>query len=541
MYRCCLIVVVMCVIAAPSVSPAECVGDCGGDGAVTIDELLIGVNIALGRATLDACPVLDANGDGNVTIDELLQAVNAALTGCPTPTRRPTRTRRPTVTATPTETPTETPPETPTVTPTEIPTEIPTVIVSPTEPTTPATPNASESPLATITATPTVTPTCMVEAPIVDPLTSPTTNLALAISGTAHTTGAGYSIVVMGGGYTGIEEFGLDPFDGVRPFVVGVPLKLNQSQQLTVCLYTNLCGRCTRTDTHGDPLKVTQVTRVTSTPTQTATPTDTPTGPTSTPQPTPTFTPVDCGAVVPQVDPVTSPTDALTQTVTGIVYAPGPRLTIRLCSEVGCASTALPTDHATVHGFAVPVPLTANTVHHFEACAIDHLCDLMACTQTDWNGNPLTITQLLPSTPTATFTATATATPVVPTNTITQTATLTPTRNPTATCAAAAPAVDPVTSPTDKLTQLITGTAAILRAGTVLSIGGETITLPQANPSQSFALPVPLLPNQTQQFNACLRDPTCPLPVCTDVDRNGQPLQIVEVLPTPRATVPPTR
>jgi hypothetical protein len=60
-----------------------CVGDCGNDGEVTIDELIVGVNIALGNSELDACPAFDGNGDGAVTVDELIQGVNAALVGCP--------------------------------------------------------------------------------------------------------------------------------------------------------------------------------------------------------------------------------------------------------------------------------------------------------------------------------------------------------------------------------------------------------------------------------------------------------------------------
>ena len=59
-----------------------CVGDCNGDGAVGIDELIKAVNIALGGAALDACTVADRNGNGMVTIEELLAAVNAALGGC---------------------------------------------------------------------------------------------------------------------------------------------------------------------------------------------------------------------------------------------------------------------------------------------------------------------------------------------------------------------------------------------------------------------------------------------------------------------------
>ncbi len=37
---------------------AACVGDCNADGAVTVDELLLGVNIALGSAAATACAAL---------------------------------------------------------------------------------------------------------------------------------------------------------------------------------------------------------------------------------------------------------------------------------------------------------------------------------------------------------------------------------------------------------------------------------------------------------------------------------------------------
>jgi hypothetical protein len=59
-----------------------CTGDCNGDGVVTVDELITGVNIALGTASLDTCSVFDSTGDGAVTVDELIGAVNNALTGC---------------------------------------------------------------------------------------------------------------------------------------------------------------------------------------------------------------------------------------------------------------------------------------------------------------------------------------------------------------------------------------------------------------------------------------------------------------------------
>ncbi len=57
------------------------IGDCAHDGAVTIDDLVIGVNIALGTASLSDCESFDANGDGRVTVDELVAGVDAALVG----------------------------------------------------------------------------------------------------------------------------------------------------------------------------------------------------------------------------------------------------------------------------------------------------------------------------------------------------------------------------------------------------------------------------------------------------------------------------
>lgn len=59
-----------------------CPGDCNGDGVITIDEVVTGINITLDVAPLSHCPGLDANGDGLVTVDELLQAVSRVLNGC---------------------------------------------------------------------------------------------------------------------------------------------------------------------------------------------------------------------------------------------------------------------------------------------------------------------------------------------------------------------------------------------------------------------------------------------------------------------------
>jgi len=61
---------------------APCGGDCDGDGAVSISELVRAVRIGLGDAEGAECSAADTNGDRRVTIDELIQAVNAALEGC---------------------------------------------------------------------------------------------------------------------------------------------------------------------------------------------------------------------------------------------------------------------------------------------------------------------------------------------------------------------------------------------------------------------------------------------------------------------------
>jgi hypothetical protein len=63
--------------------PPACVGDCNGDGMVAINELILGVNIALGSTPLSSCPQFDVNSDGMVGINELIAAVNSALNGCP--------------------------------------------------------------------------------------------------------------------------------------------------------------------------------------------------------------------------------------------------------------------------------------------------------------------------------------------------------------------------------------------------------------------------------------------------------------------------
>jgi len=46
---------------------------------VTINELIMGVNIALGSAPLGDCSAYDKSGDGVVEVDELITAVKRRL------------------------------------------------------------------------------------------------------------------------------------------------------------------------------------------------------------------------------------------------------------------------------------------------------------------------------------------------------------------------------------------------------------------------------------------------------------------------------
>src|SRR5262245_55110880 len=82
-----------------------CVGDCPPlNVQVAINELVLGVNIALGSNGLATCPSYDTDGSGDVGIAELITAVNDALEGCPggpTPTPPRNGTATPTATWTP--------------------------------------------------------------------------------------------------------------------------------------------------------------------------------------------------------------------------------------------------------------------------------------------------------------------------------------------------------------------------------------------------------------------------------------------------------
>lgn len=59
-----------------------CWGDCSDNGEVTIDELIVGVKLALGVRPRPLCPRIDADRDEIVTIGELIRAVQSSMHGC---------------------------------------------------------------------------------------------------------------------------------------------------------------------------------------------------------------------------------------------------------------------------------------------------------------------------------------------------------------------------------------------------------------------------------------------------------------------------
>lgn len=59
-----------------------CRGDCDGNSAVTVDELIGGVHARLSQASLPQCPLLDRDSSGTVSAAELRTAIRTALRGC---------------------------------------------------------------------------------------------------------------------------------------------------------------------------------------------------------------------------------------------------------------------------------------------------------------------------------------------------------------------------------------------------------------------------------------------------------------------------
>lgn len=76
----------------PTVAPRFCPGDCNNDRAVTIDELVTGVNVALERVDSCVCVRSDVDHDGTVSISEIVTAVDMLLRECATSIPSPTAT-----------------------------------------------------------------------------------------------------------------------------------------------------------------------------------------------------------------------------------------------------------------------------------------------------------------------------------------------------------------------------------------------------------------------------------------------------------------
>jgi len=70
------------VVVTDAVVGEACVGDCNGDGEVTVNEIIVMVNVALGTNNVSACPAGDADGNQAIEITEIIAAVNNALNGC---------------------------------------------------------------------------------------------------------------------------------------------------------------------------------------------------------------------------------------------------------------------------------------------------------------------------------------------------------------------------------------------------------------------------------------------------------------------------
>jgi hypothetical protein len=68
--------------ATPSETTDVCAGDCNRNGVVTVDDLILGVNIALGNQPISRCTAADRDGNGQIAVSELITAVNRALGGC---------------------------------------------------------------------------------------------------------------------------------------------------------------------------------------------------------------------------------------------------------------------------------------------------------------------------------------------------------------------------------------------------------------------------------------------------------------------------
>jgi YVTN family beta-propeller protein len=65
----------------PDAATNACLGDCNGDASVSIDEVVMCVNVALGNQSINACSACTCSGC-ETTVADIVMAVNNALGGC---------------------------------------------------------------------------------------------------------------------------------------------------------------------------------------------------------------------------------------------------------------------------------------------------------------------------------------------------------------------------------------------------------------------------------------------------------------------------
>jgi len=254
-----LLVLAAVLMAQRGAAQAQCVGDCQGDGSVTINDLILGVNIALGLQPTTACPAFQ-NSQGQVDIAQLIKGVSNALNGCPV---------EPTATATN--------PSTPTLTGTSV-----------------ATATHTLAPTATATNTTASTPTHTTAA------TATHTIAATATSTATHTTAAS-TATVTGTAHSTATATGTGPSTATPTHTAsstGTPTgtaSATSAQTSTTTATPPATGTATETSTAQSTATTTESPTPTPTVTVTSTASATPTG---TPTKTPTQTPIPVGELV---------------------------------------------------------------------------------------------------------------------------------------------------------------------------------------------------------------------------------------------------
>lgn len=69
--------------SSPTPRPiGACVGDCNGDGRVTVDEIVRGVKMALNELVIEPGCGFDRDGNDAITVDELVVGITSLLRGC---------------------------------------------------------------------------------------------------------------------------------------------------------------------------------------------------------------------------------------------------------------------------------------------------------------------------------------------------------------------------------------------------------------------------------------------------------------------------